>query len=40
MKKATARNAVPAGISKVLSRLHYPPDLILLCVRWYVAYPL
>ena len=25
---------------KVLKRLHYPLDVILLCVRWYVAYPL
>jgi putative transposase len=25
---------------KVLKRLHYPLDVILLCVRWYVAYSL
>ncbi len=25
---------------KVLKRLHYPLDVMLLCVRWYVAYPL
>jgi transposase-like protein len=24
----------------VLTRLHYPRDVILTCVRWYVAYPL
>jgi putative transposase len=24
----------------VLKRLHYPLDVILLCVRWYVAYSL
>jgi hypothetical protein len=24
----------------VLKRLHYPLDVILTCVRWYVAYPL
>ena len=23
-----------------LKRLHYPLDVILMCVRWYVAYPL
>jgi len=23
-----------------LKRLHYPLDVILTCVRWYVAYPL
>ena len=27
-------------MAKVLKRLHYPLDVILLCVRWYVAYPL
>ncbi|MGF6937265.1 transposase-like protein [Paraburkholderia sp. UCT70] len=29
----------PAG-ARVLKRLHYPLDVILTCVRWYVAYPL
>jgi transposase-like protein len=29
-----------ADIASVLKRLHYPLDVILLCVRWYVAYPL
>jgi len=24
----------------VLKRLHYPLDVILLCVRWYVTYSL
>jgi transposase-like protein len=28
------------GLAKVLKRLHYPLDVILLCARWYVAYPL
>src|SRR5476649_2017198 len=27
-------------LAKVLKRLHYPLDVILTCVRWYVAYPL
>ncbi|HEX8896268.1 MAG TPA: IS6 family transposase [Terriglobales bacterium] len=38
--KKTPRNALPAGIGRVLKRLHYPLDVILLCVRWYVAYSL
>jgi putative transposase len=33
------QNLNPA-VAKVLKRLHYPLDVILLCVRWYVAYPL
>src|SRR5471030_1889563 len=28
------------AVARVLKRLHYPLDMILLCVRWYVAYPL
>jgi transposase-like protein len=39
-KTKTLRNALPAGIGEVLKRLHYPLDVILLCVRWYVAYSL
>jgi len=31
---------VNPGVARVLKRLHYPPDVILICVRWYVAYPL
>jgi transposase-like protein len=27
-------------MDKVLKRLHYPLDVMLTCVRWYVAYPL
>jgi transposase-like protein len=34
------RKNLPAGIAKVLKRRHYPLDVILLCVRWYVAYSL
>ena len=34
------RKTLPSGLAKVLKRLHYPLDVILLCVRWYVAYPL
>ncbi|SFT82002.1 hypothetical protein SAMN05192563_1004165 [Paraburkholderia aspalathi] len=29
-----------AVLSKALKRLHYPPGVMLTCVRWYVAYPL
>src|SRR6516165_2630358 len=38
--KKTPRTALPSGIGKVLKRLHYPLDVILLCVRWYMAYSL
>jgi putative transposase len=44
MKKAqTPRKTLAPGIARVLKRLHYPLDvmlLMLLCVRWYVAYSL
>ena len=36
----TPCKTLPAGIGRVLKRLHYPLDVILLCVRWYVAYSL
>ncbi len=26
-------------VAKVLKRLHYPLEIMLVCVRWYVAYP-
>lgn len=38
--KKTPRKTLPDGLAKVLKRLHYPLDVILLCVRWYVAYSL
>jgi len=28
------------AVARVLKRLHYPLDVILMCVRRYVAYPL
>ena len=28
------------GVARVLKRLHYPLEVILICVRLYVAYPL
>ena len=27
-------------LGKVLKRLHYPLEVMLLCARWYTAYPL
>ena len=38
--KDALRKTPPAGIGKVRKRLHYPLDVIVLCVRWYVAYSL
>lgn len=32
-------NGMNAELWRVL-KLHYPLDVMLLCVRWYVAYPL
>ena len=41
MKKTmTPRTTLAPDIAKVLKRLHYPLEVILLCVRWYVAYSL
>src|ERR1700720_3492328 len=41
MKKAqTPRKTLAPGIARVLKRLHYLLDVMLLCVRWYVAFPL
>lgn len=33
--KDAPRKTLPAGIGKVLKRLHHPLDVIVLCVRWY-----
>ena len=41
MRKAqTPRKTLAPGIARVLTRLRYPLDVMLLCVRWYVAYSL
>ncbi|WP_429537988.1 IS6 family transposase [Paraburkholderia youngii] len=41
MKKTkTPRTTLAPGLAKVLKRRHYPLEVILLCVRWYVAYSL
>jgi len=37
---AMTGKTLPLAVAKVLKRLHYPLDVILLCVRWYVAYSL
>ena len=34
------RQRLNPEVAKVLKRLHHPLDVILLCVRWYSAYPL
>jgi transposase-like protein len=28
------------AVARVFKRLHYPLDVILTCMRWYLAYPL
>jgi putative transposase len=40
MTGKTPRKALSPAIAKVLKRLHYPLDVILLFVRWSVAYSL
>jgi transposase-like protein len=32
--------SINATLAKVLKRLHYPLEVMLVCVRWYAAYPL
>ena len=39
-KTATSRKPLAAGTAKVLKRLRFPLDVMLPCVRWYVAYSL
>ena len=34
------KRLVNSALRKVLKRLHYPLEVMLTCVRWYVAYPL
>ena len=36
----TDPNAMNEALRQVLKRLHYPVQIMLVCVRWYVAYPL
>jgi putative transposase len=32
--------ALDPGVARVLKQMHYPLEVMLRCVRWYVAYPL
>jgi transposase-like protein len=34
------QSLIDSTLRKVLKRLHYPLEVMLTCVRWYVAYPL
>ena len=34
------KSSINSALSKVLQRLHYSLEVMLACVRWYVAYPL
>ena len=34
------KSSINSALRKVLKRLHYPLEVMLTCVRWYVAYPL
>jgi len=34
------KSLINGTLRKVLKRLHYPLEVMLTCVRWYVAYPL
>ena len=31
-------SSINAALRRVVKRFHYPMDVILMCVRWYVAY--
>ena len=34
------KSTMNEAVRKVLKRLHYPIEVMLVCVRWYAAYPL
>ena len=34
------KSLINSTLSQVLKRPHYPLEVMLTCVRWYVAYPL
>ena len=36
----TTSKAMISELGKVLKRLHYPLEVMLVCARWYAAYPL
>ena len=33
------QSLINSTLRKVLKRLHFPLEVMLTCVRWYVAYP-
>ena len=39
MREAPKKKMIES-LRKVLKRLHYPIEVMLVCVRWYAAYPL
>ena len=36
----TDQKPMNESLRRVFKRLHYPIEVILVCVRWYVTYPL
>lgn len=34
------KGSIIGALRKVPKRIHYPLEVMLTCVRWYVAYPL
>ena len=36
----TTQTVMIGELRKVLKRLHYPLEVMLVCARWYAAYPL
>jgi putative transposase len=34
------KSSIHGALRKVLKRIHYSPEVILTCMRWYAAYPL
>ncbi len=38
--KIDSTQPISEALRAVFKRLHYPIDVMLTCVRWYVAYPL
>ena len=34
------KGLIKSTLLKLLKRLHYPLEVMMVCVRWYVAYPL
>lgn len=34
------KSSIHGALRKVLKRIHYSPEVMLTCMRWYAAYPL